>query len=84
MGPYVISTKELRENFNQVLEAMTAGQSLTLMYRSRPLAEIKPVKASLPFFGRSFSQKRINQWLKADRLTDKEQKQIDEVIDRLP
>lgn len=54
------------------------------MKRSKSSVKIKPIKGSLPFFGRSFSQKRINQWLKADRLTDKEQKQIDEVIDRLP
>lgn len=84
MSLNIISTKELRENFDQLLAAMADGQSLTLMYRSKPLAEIKPIKTASPFFGRSFSQKRINQWLENDRLTKKQQQQINELINRLP
>lgn len=54
------------------------------MKRTKSSIKIKPIKTKLPFFGRSFSQKRISQWLKADRLTAKEQKEIDALIDRLP
>ena len=38
-----ISTKELRENFSAVLDAMASDKTITLLYRSRPLAEIKPL-----------------------------------------
>ena len=78
-----ISTKQLRENFDQVLTAMESGQSLTLLYRSKPLAEIKPLKAAKTL-GRSFSQAQINRWLKADRLSPKQQQKINGLIDRLP
>lgn len=84
MSLNVISTKELRENFDQLLAAMAQGQSLTLMYRSKPLAEIKPIKSKLFTFGRSFSQKQISQWLRNDRLTQKQQRQINALINRLP
>ena len=84
MSLNIISTKELRENFDQLLAAMAEGQSLTLMYRSKLLAEIKPIQPRTNFFGRSFSQKRIDQWLENDRLTKKQQRQINELINRLP
>ena len=38
----IISVKQLRENFDQVKQAMESGQSLILVYRSKPLAEIRP------------------------------------------
>jgi len=78
-----ISTKQLRENFDWVLTAMANNQPLTLLYRSKPLAEIKPLPQAKTL-GRSFSQAQINQWLKADRLTKKQQQQINALINRLP
>lgn len=78
-----ISTKELRENFSQVKAAMEVGQTLLLLYRSKPLAEIKPVRqAKRPV--RTFSQKQLKQWISNDKLTQKQQKQVDAIISRLP
>jgi len=75
-----ISTKELRENFSQVREYMEAGKSLLLMYRSKPLAEIKPVRSRKY---RSFNSRQMQQWVADDQLSDKSQKQIDAIIKRL-
>ncbi|MBU1322525.1 hypothetical protein KKE75_00500 [Patescibacteria group bacterium] len=83
MNLNTISTKQLRENFDQVLLAMANNQPLTLLYRSKPLAEIKPLPQAKTL-GRSFSQTQINQWLKADRLTKKQQQKINALINRLP
>ena len=83
MNLNTISTKQLRENFDWVLAAMANNQPLTLLYRSKPLAEIKPLPQAKTL-GRSFSQTQINQWLKADRLTKKQQQQINALINRLP
>ena len=44
MNIQTISTKQMREDFSQVKDAMENGQPLLLLYRSRPLAEIKPVR----------------------------------------
>ena len=77
-----ISTKQLREDFSQVLEAMQAGQSLLLLYRSQPLAEIRPINP--PQTPRSFSQKQLQKWIKTDQLTSKQQQQINAIINRLP
>lgn len=82
MGIQTISTKELREDFSQVRAAMEAGQSLVLLYRSKPLAEIKPVRRPKARI-RLFSQQQIKQWIADDRLTAKEQKQIDAIIKNL-
>lgn len=84
MNLNTISTKQLRENFNWVLTAMANNQPLTLLYRSKPLAEIKPLPQANRIIGRNFSQAQINRWIDNDRLTAKEQKQIDEIISRLP
>lgn len=83
MNLNTISTKQMRENFDQVLSAMANGQPLTLLYRSKPLAEIKPLK-NAKTLGRIFSQAQINRWLKTDRLSQKELRRIDEIINRLP
>lgn len=40
-----ISTHEMRFQFGRVLQAVKAGRSLTLTYRSKPLARIVPLKA---------------------------------------
>ena len=82
MNLNTISTKQLRENFDWVLTAMANNQPLTLLYRSKPLAEIKPLPQAKTL-GRSFSQAQINQWLKDDRLTAKEKKQIQTIANRL-
>ncbi len=39
-----ISTHEMRFQFGRVLQAVKAGRSLTLTYRSKPLARIVPLK----------------------------------------
>ena len=44
MQTQTISTKELRENFGRVLVALTLGTTLTLTYRDKKLAKIKPIK----------------------------------------
>lgn len=40
-----ISTHEMRFEFARVLRAVKAGRTLTLTYRSKPLARIVPFKA---------------------------------------
>lgn len=82
MSTVTISTKELRTNFASVLDAMASGQSLTLLYRSQPLAEIKPIPQAKSL-GRNFSTAQINTWIKDDQLTKKEVKQINEIIHHL-
>lgn len=42
----IISTKQLRENFEMVKRGIEEGLSFILIYRSKPLAEIKPIKKS--------------------------------------
>lgn len=78
-----ISTKELREDFSKVKAAMEAGRSLVLMYRSQPLAEIKPVKQKQQKL-RTFSLREIKRWIADDQLTQEQQKKIDKIIKRLP
>lgn len=80
MDIQTISVKKLRENFPWVKEELEAGKQLTLVYRSKPLAELKPIVRQR----RSFSKKQLNDWIKEDALTQKEQKQIEEIINRLP
>lgn len=83
MSIQTISTKELREDFSQVRTAMEAGQSLVLLYRSKPLAKIQPLVQPRQKL-RSFSQQQLKQWIGDDQLTVKEQKQIDAIIKNLP
>ncbi len=40
----IISVKELREHFDYVKNAMREGQPLILVYRSKPIAEIRPIE----------------------------------------
>ncbi len=42
-----ISTKELRENFDFVRSVLASGQSLTLIYRSKPIARLKPIESAV-------------------------------------
>ena len=41
---HIISTHQMRFEFERVLRAVKAGRSLTLTYRSKPLARIVPLK----------------------------------------
>ncbi len=41
-----ISVKQLRNNFPQILKALENGISYTLIYRSKPIAQIKPISNS--------------------------------------
>lgn len=77
-----ISTKELRENFSRVKTALENGQSLLLLYRSQPLAEIKPAQKLTGL--RAFSTVQLRQWIAADQLTSQQQRRADEIINRLP
>lgn len=82
MAMLTVSTKELRENFSRVKTALENGQSLLLLYRSQPLAEIKPAqKLNLL---RSFSAVQLRRWIAADQLTPQQQRRADEIINRLP
>jgi len=45
-----ISVKELRNNFPEVIQAVQAGESYTLIYRSKPVAQIKPISSSQEAF----------------------------------
>lgn len=42
----IISMKQLREDFSTIKQRLQAGEQLLLIYRSQPLAEIKPIKKS--------------------------------------
>lgn len=82
MNIRTISTKEMREDFGQLRRAMQRGQSLVLLYRSKPLAEIKPIRTS-GTKPRSFSQKQLKQWVADDQLSSTQHAQIDVILDRL-
>jgi antitoxin (DNA-binding transcriptional repressor) of toxin-antitoxin stability system len=41
----MISTHEMRFEFQRILQAVKAGRSLTLTYRNKPLARIVPLKS---------------------------------------
>ena len=83
MDIQTISTKELREDFSQILAAMEAGQKLILLYRSKPIAEIKPFPQKKRR-GRTFTAKQLMQWIVDDKLSEKQQRQINAIIKRLP
>lgn len=82
MNIQTISTKTLREDFAQVIAAMQMGQPLMLIYRSKPLAEIRPVAQTKRTL-RSFSKQQLKQWIVNDRLTASEQKQVDAIINNI-
>jgi len=46
MQTQTISVKELRTNFPKIRKGLENGTSYTLIYRSKPIAEIKPISAS--------------------------------------
>lgn len=81
MNIQTVSTKELRENFAAVRARVESGESLVLLYRSKPLAEIRPVRRKAR--GRTFTQKQLRQWIADDQLTEDERKRIDTIINRL-
>ncbi|KKU45165.1 MAG: hypothetical protein UX62_C0040G0004 [Microgenomates group bacterium GW2011_GWA2_46_7] len=81
MNIQTISTKQLREDFSSVKTAMNAGQTLLLLYRSKPLAKISPV-AQPKLKSRTFSKRQINEWIADDKLTPKQEQQIDAIINR--
>ncbi len=83
MNLNTISTKQLRQNFDLVIDAMASRQSLTLLYRSQPIAQIKPVLSKKPA-SRNFSTQQLNSWIKSDQLTNQQTRQINDLINRLP
>ena len=82
MDIQTISTKSLREDFSQVLTAMEKNKKLILIYRSKPIAEIKPIINNSKGM-RSFSLKQIKKWIQDDNLSENEQKKIDKIIKNL-
>ena len=46
MQTQTISVKELRNNFPKVIKALGKGMDYTLIYRSKPVAQIKPISSS--------------------------------------
>lgn len=85
MNLQIISTKQMREDFSRVKEAMEEGRTLLLMYRSQPLAQIKPVfqKTIRKVKPRFFSLKRMQEWIKDDQLTEKQRARIYAIFNRL-
>lgn len=43
MQTQIISVKELRGNFPKIIKALGKGVDYTLIYRSRPVAQIRPI-----------------------------------------
>lgn len=82
MDIQTISTKKLREDFTILKSAMEEGRPLLLLYRSRPLAEIRPIRQKPRI--RIFSEKILSQWLADDELTQDQEKQIQSTLNRLP
>jgi len=46
MQTQTISVKELRTNLPQIINSLKKGNDYTLIYRSKPVAEIRPVSSS--------------------------------------
>lgn len=46
MWQQTISVKELRTNFPKVKKALERGVNYTLIYRSKPIAQIRPLGSS--------------------------------------
>jgi hypothetical protein len=63
MNINMISTKQLRENFEMVKQGIEEGLSFILIYRSRPLAEIRPIERKETQFG---SSKVVNRIIEAE------------------
>ena len=40
-----VSVRELREHFPQIRKEMDAGMSFILIYRSRPIGELRPLRS---------------------------------------
>lgn len=83
MKTLTVSTKQLRQNFGKVVRALRSGQSLLLLYHSRPLANMQPVLQE-PIEPRIFSKDRIQDWLKEDCLSGGQLRKINEIVKRLP
>lgn len=83
MKTLTVSTKQLRQDFGKVVRAMRNGQSLLLLYRSRPLAQLQPILEE-PIKPRIFSKSQIQSWLREDRLSSGQLSKINGIIKRLP
>ena len=76
----IISTKQLREDFEGVRNLLAEGQSVLLIYRSRPIARIEPVEKR-PSRKKLLSQARkIAGGLKLGR--DLTPKKISKILDK--
>lgn len=50
MQTQTISAKELRSNLPKIISSLKKGNDFTLIYRSKPVAEIKPITSSYKIF----------------------------------
>ena len=46
MHTQIISVKQLRNDFPRIIKALEKGTDYTLVYRSKPVARISPIKSS--------------------------------------
>ena len=60
MQTQTISVKELRTNFPKIRKGLENGKSYTLIYRSKPVAEIKPISASYKVFQNLLTAKSLH------------------------
>jgi hypothetical protein len=60
----MISTKQLRENFEMVKQGIEEGLSFILIYRSQPLAEIRPIEKKETQFSSKVDERIIETQLK--------------------
>ena len=58
-----ISTHQMRFEFERVLRAVKAGRSLTLTYRSKPLARIVPLKEEQTLLWKTIRFSGWTNWL---------------------
>jgi len=63
MNINTISVKQLRENFGELKSGLEEGLTYLLIYRSRPLAEIKPL-INMPPDVRQTDKKKIKSKLR--------------------
>ena len=50
MQTQTISAKELRNNLPKIINSLKKGKDYTLIYRSKPVAQIRPVSSSYTAF----------------------------------
>ncbi len=60
MQTQTISVKELRTNLPKIISSLKRGRDYTLIYRSKPVAEIRPVTSSYIAFQKLLKAKSLH------------------------